>query len=217
MHPIQLVVTGIGTDVGKTVVSAILAEALKATYWKPVQAGDLHHTDSMKVDALTSSTVGVLTEKYKLNTPASPHFSAEIDSVQIDTIPLPAVINNFIVEGAGGWMVPFNSEGLLFADLVQDWKLPVVVVSRHYLGSINHTLLTLKAIQEADVSIAGIIYVGDENKATESIIQTISNVPVLARVPIADEVTTSFIKQQATRIISEGLVQKLERELQRTR
>ena len=114
-------------------------------------------------------------------------------------------------------MVPFNSEGLLFADLVQDWKLPVVVVSRHYLGSINHTLLTLKAIQEADVAIAGIIYVGDENKATETIIQTISNVPVLARVPIADEVTTSFIKQQATRIISEGLVQKLERELQRTR
>ena len=106
----QFFITGIGTNVGKTIVSAIVAESLAATYWKPIQAGDLEYSDSIKVNTLTSDQVQVLPEKFRLNTPASPHFAAEIDGVDIqksDFI-LPTVEGNLIVEGAGGLMVPIN-------------------------------------------------------------------------------------------------------------
>lgn len=141
----KYVITGIGTDVGKTVVSSILAEALKASYWKPIQAGDLDNSDSIKVNRFTDS-VRVLEEVFRLSEPMSPHAAAEIDGVEItkDDLSLPEVEGNLIVEGAGGIMVPVNSKGLTFADLIEHWNLPTIVVSRHYLGSINHTLMTVE-------------------------------------------------------------------------
>ena len=194
----RFAVTGIGTDVGKTVVSAILAESLQANYWKPVQAGDLDNSDSIKVDRYTSN-VNVLPEKFKLTEPMSPHAAARIDDVQIvkEDLNFPEVSGNLIVEGAGGLLVPFNDDGLLFADLLEYWGLPTIVVSRHYLGSINHTLLTMETLKKRGVEVAGIVFVGDENSETEQVIKSVTGVKVLGRIPIAEELNDKFIQEQA--------------------
>ena len=198
----KFIVTGIGTDIGKTVVSSILAEALKATYWKPVQAGDLDNSDSIKIKKWCSESVQVLREAFRLSQPLSPHSAAEIDNIKItaNDLGLPKVDGNFILEGAGGIMVPFNQEGLLFVDLIPIWNLPVIIVSRHYLGSINHTLLTAEILQNRGAKIEGVIFVGDENKSTESIILSKTKLKLIARIPIAEEITSEFIKEQALKI-----------------
>lgn len=199
----RFAITGIGTDVGKTVVSSIVAEALKATYWKPVQAGDLENSDSIKVSRFTSN-VKVLGEAFRLTEPMSPHAAAEIDGVEItlSDLELPRVDSNFIVEGAGGLMVPLNNEGLTFADAIVSWNLPTIIVSRHYLGSINHSLLTAEVLKARGVNIAGFIFVGDENKATESIILKHSGVKMIARIPMAQVLDKTFIASQAEKISS---------------
>lgn len=196
-----LVITGIGTDVGKTVVSAIVAQALGMDYWKPVQAGDLDNSDTMKVARLTDG-VNCLAERYRLTVPASPHQAAKHDELTIspNDFQVPSIDRPLLIEGAGGVMVPFNDQGFVFADLLQYWKFPVIVVSRHYLGSINHTLLTLEVLKSRKIDVAGIVFVGDENSATESIILMKTGVRFLARIPIADEVNQHFIKEQAQRI-----------------
>ena len=198
----KFIVTGIGTDIGKTVVSSILAEALKATYWKPVQAGDLDNSDSIKIKKWCSESVQVLPEVFRLSQPLSPHSAAEIDNIKItaNDLVLPEVDGNFILEGAGGIMVPLNQEGLLFVDLIPMWNLPVILVSRHYLGSINHTLLTAEILQNRGAKIEGVIFVGDENKSTESIILSKTKLKLIARIPIAEEITSEFIKDQAKKI-----------------
>ena len=198
----KFIVTGIGTDIGKTVVSSILAEALKATYWKPVQAGDLDNSDSLKIKKWCSESVQVLPEVFRLSQPLSPHSAAEIDNIKItaNDLVLPEVDGNFILEGAGGIMVPLNQEGLLFVDLIPMWNLPVILVSRHYLGSINHTLLTAEILQNRGAKIEGIIFVGDENKSTESIILSKTKLKLIARIPIVNEITKEFIKDQSIKI-----------------
>lgn len=194
----QFVVAGIGTGVGKTVVSGILTEALSACYWKPVQAGDLHDSDSMKVQSWLSNGT-VLPEKYMLKTPASPHYSAETDGLVLTAkdFVLPEIESNLIVEGAGGLMVPLNNEGLLYIDVFQQWNLPLILVSRHYLGSINHTLLSFEALKSRNIPVHGIIFVGEENKATEEIIQKVTGVNILARIPEVKVIDAAFIKVQA--------------------
>ncbi len=200
----RYVISGIGTEVGKTVVSAIVSEALKATYWKPVQAGELENTDSHKVQRLTSN-VRILPEAYKLKEPMSPHAAAEIDGVniQLNDFNLPQVDGNFIIEGAGGLLVPINMQGLLYADVFKNWNLPVIIVSRHYLGSINHSLLTAEVLKNRGIKIAGWIFVGDENKTSESIILKVTNLPMIARIPLVREVTKEFVSVQAAKIASQ--------------
>ena len=197
----QFVITGIGTDVGKTVVSAIVAEALHASYWKPVQAGDLDNSDSIKVQRWTEN-VHVLPEAFRLNQPMSPHAAAALEEIDIslEQLTLPELDGNLIVEGAGGVLVPVNSNGLVFADLFAHWKLPVIVVSRHYLGSINHTLLTVELLKSRGIEIEGIIFNGEENLATEDIIVSISGVKKLGRIPIAAEVNQEFVLQEAEQL-----------------
>jgi dethiobiotin synthetase len=195
----QYIISGIGTDVGKTVASAIIAQALDATYWKPVQAGDLHFSDSMKVDHWTDEKVIVLPERYRLNQPMSPHAAADIDKIFIesDDFKIPKVEGNLIIEGAGGLMVPVNSDGLLYIDLFQKWNLPVILISRHYLGSINHTLLSAEALNSRNIPVEGIVFIGEENSATESIILQVTGFKMIGRIPIAEEVNSSFVKEQA--------------------
>lgn len=202
-----LVITGIGTDVGKTVVSAIVAQALGYDYWKPVQAGDLDNSDTIKVGKLTQGIL-CLPERYRLTVPASPHHAANIDQLTIlpNDFPLPTTDRPLLIEGAGGVMVPFNNQGLVFADLLEHWKLPVIVVSRHYLGSINHTLLTLDLLKSRKINVAGIVFVGDENVATEWIVSLKSGVRFIARIPIVDEVNQQFVQEQAL-IIAPTLTQ----------
>jgi len=167
----KLFITGIGTDVGKTIASAIITEALEADYWKPIQAGDLATSDSHKIKAYLSNDKTVIHQNsYALNTPASPHLAAELDDVVIDLkkITEPVTNNHLVVEGAGGIFVPLNDSDCVIDLIKPDYK--VIVVSRHYLGSINHTLLTIEALQNRKIEIAGILFNGKENQATESII-----------------------------------------------
>ena len=179
----KLFITGIGTDVGKTIASAIVTETLEADYWKPIQAGDLDNSDSHKIKSFLSNKKTVIHPNgYALKTPASPHFAAERDGVVIDLkkIREPQTQNHLVIEGAGGVFVPLNAKDCV-VDLIQpDYK--VIVVSRHYLGSINHTLLTIEALQNRKIKIAGIIFSGDENKATEEIILSKTIVKCIGRI-----------------------------------
>ncbi len=178
----RIFVTGIGTDVGKTIASAVVVEALEADYFKPVQAGDLEYSDTDKVQELVSnSTSKFHSNSYALNTAMSPHAAAEIDKVKIDInkITLPDTDNNLVIEGAGGLLVPLNDSDTIL-DLIQpDYK--VIVVSRHYLGSINHTLMTIQILKEKGFDVS-IIFNGEEHKTTEDIIKKMTSVQVIGRI-----------------------------------
>jgi dethiobiotin synthetase len=179
----KLFITGIGTDVGKTIASSIIVEALEADYWKPIQAGDLDNSDTNKVEKYVSNTTTKFHKNaYALQTPASPHLAAEIDGITIELKKIiePTTKNHLVVEGAGGIYVPLNNSDCVI-DLIQpDYK--VIVVSRHYLGSINHTLMTIEILKSRKLNVAGIVFSGDENKATESIILEKTNVPMIGRI-----------------------------------
>lgn len=179
----KLFITGISTDVGKTIASSIIVESLQADYWKPIQAGDLDHSDTHKVKSyISNSKTQFYPNAYRLNTPASPHLSAELDGITIDLkqIKEPKTQNHLVVEGAGGIFVPLNDNDCVI-DLIQpDYK--VIVVSRHYLGSINHTLLTVEAIKNRGFEIAGIIFSGDENQSSESIILNKTGIKFIGRI-----------------------------------
>ena len=179
----KLFITGIGTDVGKTVASAIVTQALEADYWKLIQAGDLDHSDTDKVKALVSNKKSQFhPNAYALNTPASPHYAATLDGIVLDIkkIQEPTTTNHLVIEGAGGILVPLNDTDSIIDLIQKDHK--VVVVSRHYLGSINHTLLTFEALKNRNIAVAGIIFSGDENQATESIILKKTKVNCIGRI-----------------------------------
>lgn len=196
----KLFITGIGTDVGKTIASAIITEALEADYWKPIQAGDLENSDSHKVKSFLSNKKTVIhPNSYALNTPASPHYAAELDQITIDLNKIfePRTENHLVIEGAGGVFVPLNSEDCVI-DLIQpDYK--VVVVSRHYLGSINHTLMTIEALQNRKITVSGIIFSGDENKATEEIIRSKTSVKCIGRIEQEPYFDKNVIKEYSDR------------------
>ena len=178
----RIFITGISTEVGKTVTASIVVEALKADYWKPVQAGDLDFGDTERVTSLISNSKSVVHPcSYKLQTPMSPHAAAELDGIRIDLrqIKEPNTTNHLVIEGAGGLLVPLNEQDTIL-DLIQP-EYKVILVSRHYLGSINHTLLSLQALQNrgSDVSI---IFSGNKHPSTEQIIAQKTNIPILGRV-----------------------------------
>jgi dethiobiotin synthetase len=179
----KLFITGIGTDVGKTITAAIITEALETDYWKPIQAGDLTDGDTHKVQRYVSNDVTKFhSNSYALNTPASPHLAAQLDNVVIDVAAIqePETKNHLVIEGAGGLFVPLNDTATI-ADLIKpDYK--VVVVSRHYLGSINHTLLTIEALQHRGFNIAGIVFNGNEMPSSEEIILKKTGLAVLGRI-----------------------------------
>ena len=179
----KLFITGIGTDVGKTIASAIITQALEADYWKPVQAGDADNSDTHKVKHYVSNEkTQFFPNSYLLNTPASPHLAAAIDGVTIDLTDIkePETKNHLVIEGAGGLFVPLNDTDTI-ADLIQpDYK--VVVVSRHYLGSINHTLLTIEALKQRNIAIAGIVFNGDAMPSTEEILLKKTGLKMIGRI-----------------------------------
>ncbi|MEL6649712.1 MAG: dethiobiotin synthase [Bacteroidota bacterium] len=196
------VVAGIGTEIGKTVVSAILCRALKATYWKPVQAGELDWTDRMKVQHWTGlPEEHFAAEAYALTTPMSPHGAAPIDGVIIkkDKLFLPDSERPLLVELAGGIMVPLN-EHHLNIDLLKTWQLPVILVSRYYLGNINHSLLTAAVLKEAGVPVQGWILNGSTVPTTKEAILRHSQLPLLAEIPESSSVDRKFVQVQAERL-----------------
>ncbi len=181
--PKRYFITGIGTEVGKTVVSAIVTEALQADYWKPIQAGDLDNSDTHKVQKLISNKKTQFhPNAYSLNTPMSPHAAAEIDGVkiQVNDIKVPQTEGDLVVEGAGGLLVPVNDKETIIDLISKDDS--VVLVSRHYLGSINHTLLSIEALKNRGIENIGIIFSGKEHPTTESIIRKLGKVEVIGRI-----------------------------------
>lgn len=193
-------ITGIGTDVGKTIVSAIIVEALNADYWKPIQSGDLDNSDTIKIKNLISNDITKFhLEQYALNTPVSPHLAAEIDKVEIDinAFKLPETNNHLIVEGAGGLLVPI-SDNYTVIDLIKKFEIEVILVSRHYLGSINHTLLSIEALKNRNINIKGIIFNGKQNKDSEKIIHQLSKVNILGRIEEENVVNKEMIKKYAS-------------------
>lgn len=178
----KIFVTGISTGVGKTVASAIITEALQADYWKPVQSGDLDQSDSETVKNLISNgKTTILPSSYELTTAMSPHAAAEIDGVKIDRFHInePATDKNLVIEGAGGLLVPLNDEDTMFDIIMPEYK--VVVVSKHYLGSINHTLLTIGWLQNKGYEVS-VLFNGKENPQTERIILHKTGVPLIGRI-----------------------------------
>lgn len=192
-------ITGISTEVGKTVASAIVTEALEADYWKPVQAGELYNSDTHKVERFISNSKSVFHQNsYALETPMSPHAAAEIDglSINLNQIIAPKTVNHLVIEGAGGILVPLNDTNTIL-DLIQtDYK--IVVVSRHYLGSINHTLLTVNLLKEKGFDVS-IIFSGNEHPSTESIIKKMTNVPVIGRIDEEPYFDKNVIKEYANK------------------
>lgn len=192
-------VSGIGTDVGKTIVSAVLVEALSADYWKPVQAGDLQYSDTDKVRELVSNRTSVFhPNAYALKTPASPHDAAARDGVRIkkDGIKPPETNNHLIIEGAGGLMVPLNEQDMV-VDLVEACSSELILVVNNYLGSINHTLLSLDYIQRHQIPLKGIIISGEAYSAGENVILSYSGASLLGRIPWLDEINQLNISKLA--------------------
>lgn len=194
-------VSGIGTDVGKTVVSAFLCRCLDAHYWKPIQAGELDFSDSAKVQRWSRrQSEQIHPEAFRFSTPASPHYAAQKEEhgscVSQNHFQLPNTPQPLIVEGAGGLLVPIN-EGETMLDLIQALQLPVLLVARNYLGSINHSLLSIQALKYANIPLAGLIYSGANYRDNIEIIEKISGIPPLVQLPELEAVTPEAIDQLA--------------------
>lgn len=198
----RLVVTGTDTGVGKTVVAAALVGLTGARYWKPVQAGLDEETDSELVARLSGQEM--LPEAYRLTTPCSPHQAAAIDAVTIDPDRLVPPEGPLIVEGAGGVLVPLT-ETVVFADLFARWRIPVVLVARTTLGTINHSLLSLEALRRRGVPVAGIVFVGDENTESERIIGELGEVRRIGRLPWLDPLDAARLRAAAANLDLAGL------------
>ena len=199
----RIFVTGIGTEVGKTVVSSILTEALQADYWKPVQSGAAEDSDTEAVNAFVKNTKSVFhPEAYRLPLPLSPHAAAEAAGITIipEKIQLPPTKNSLIIEGAGGLFVPLN-QNFLIVDLLLSFQCEVVVVSRNYLGSINHTLLTCEALKNRNIKITGLIFNGVPNPSTENIILNYTGLPKLLSVLPEDSFTPAIIAGYAAQLL----------------
>jgi dethiobiotin synthetase len=195
-----LFITGIGTDVGKTVAAAIITKALEADYWKPIQCGNLDNSDSLKIERLTG--LKTLSEAFRLHAPMSPHAAADIEGVElsIDKINLPNSDRPIVVEGAGGVLVPINSKET-YLDLMVKLNLPIILVTRHYLGSINHTMLSCNVLKAAGLNVVALVISGTPHASTESYFATQMDVPFI-RINELEELNVNAIAVEAERLRS---------------
>lgn len=194
---IQIFVTGISTNVGKTIAAAIITEALKADYWKPVQSGDLENSDSQTVASLISNKKTVIHKSnYSLKAPLSPHAAAKLEGITIDpnTIEEPVTENHLVIEGAGGILTPLNEYDTILDLIMPNYK--VVVVSENYLGSINHSLLTIYWLQQRGYDVA-VLFNGEENSASESIILNRTGASLIGRIEKEAYFDKNVIKKYA--------------------
>ena len=195
----NLIIAGVGTEVGKTVASAVLVEALQADYWKPVQSGYPPDSDTNTVRSLVSNLRSQFhPETYRLREPLSPHAAAAAEGITIDPASLvpPVTDNSLVVELAGGLMVPLT-ETYLNIDFIAQLGWPVVLVTRNYLGSINHTLLSVEALRHRAIPILGLIINGPHVPATESVLLTYTGLPCLVRIQDEPVLTADVVQRYA--------------------
>jgi dethiobiotin synthetase len=195
-------VTGIDTDSGKTLVSALLCEALEADYWKPVQAGLPKDSDTVK-SLLSNKKTVIHPEAYLLHTPASPHAAARIDGVNItlEHFALPATDNRLVIEGAGGCLVPLNDRDFVI-DLAARFRSEIILVADLYLGSINHTLLTCEALAARKLPVKGIIFNGESNPESERIILQHSGLRCLLRIAKENRIDPTTLSKYSDQLRS---------------
>ncbi|WP_375444022.1 dethiobiotin synthase [uncultured Fibrella sp.] len=195
----HLIVAGIGTEVGKTVASAVVVEALQADYWKPIQSGYPPDSDTNTVRSLISNPRSQFhAETYLLREPLSPHAAAAAEGITIDPARLvaPQTTNSLVVELAGGLMVPIT-DTYLNIDFVAQLGWPVILVTRNYLGSINHTLLSVEALRRRNIPIQGLIINGPSVPATESVLLSYTGLPCLVRIQDEPLLTPTVVKRYA--------------------
>ncbi len=199
--PTQLFVSGIGTGIGKTISAAIITEALHADYWKPIQSGSDDVSDSETVALLVSNAeTRIYKEAYSLKHSSSPHYAAKLEGANIDIslCALPTT-RRLVVEGAGGLMVPLTEKHLQI-DLVKQLELPVLLVVKNYLGSINHTLLSLEVLRSKGIKALGLVFNGPPFNDNEEIILKFCDLPVLGRIDMAEKPDKDFVLQQAAKL-----------------
>ena len=197
----QYIIAGIGTEIGKTFIASILTESLEADYWKPIQSGALDFTDTHAVQSLISNHKTIFhPEAYRLTEPLSPHAAAAIDGVeiQLSNFELPITDNNLIVELAGGLMVPLNKDTTNL-DLIKQLNLPVILISKNYLGSINHTLLSFEVLKSSNIDIKGIIFNGESNPSSEEYILDYTQTTLIGRVNQEQNISQETVKKYAER------------------
>lgn len=208
----KIFITGIGTEIGKTVISAILTEALQADYWKPIQAGFDDGTDKQRVSGLVTNTTSRFhDELYKLKLPASPHIAAREEGVTINLEAIAAhaktlTTNTLLIEGAGGIMVPLNDNEFTL-DLIKQLNAKVILVSRNYLGSINHSLLTASLCKQHNIDVAGWVFNSQYLNYEDEIVRW-SGYPKIGSIPHTEHINTTFVQQQAT-LIQQNLMKYL--------
>jgi len=193
----RIIVTGTDTGIGKTVFAAALTRLLDGYYLKPVQAGLEGETDTAVVQRLSGlSADRMLSEAWRLNTPASPHLAAERDGVTIDptALNLPTLDRPLIVEGAGGLMVPLTRD-VLYIDVFASWRAPVVLCARTALGTLNHTLLSLEALQRRGIPTLGIALIGDAHADNELTLSEMGRVPILGTLPLLNPLTPQSLRK----------------------
>ena len=196
--PLRIVVCGTDTDVGKTVVSAWLVQGLNATYWKPVQSGLDEEGDRDRIcELLNLPPERWLREAYAFRRPVSPHWAAECDGMELDpaNLGLPPCNGPLVVETAGGLMVPLNRSWLQI-DQLQRWQLPVVLVARSGLGTLNHTLLSLEALRQRSIPVLGLILNGPPHADNPGTLEQFGGIPVLAQLPPLATLDASSLEQQ---------------------
>jgi dethiobiotin synthetase len=190
-------VTGTDTNVGKTVLSALLVAALDAVYWKPVQTGAREGTDREAVRAWSETAEDRLPlERYRFDPPVSPHLASREARMRIALeafdFPSAPADRKWIVEGAGGVMVPLNERDLM-RDLMLRIGFPIIIAARTTLGTINHTLLTLAALGEARLAICGVVLIGDENIENRRAIEHYGHVRVIGQIPMLKKINRATL------------------------
>ncbi len=194
----SVIVCGTDTDVGKTVVSALLVQGLKANYWKPIQSGLSEGSDTNHVcEILSLPKNRHLNELYRFQAPVSPHWAAEKENRSIDKerLKLPKLAEQTIIETAGGLMVPLTRD-FLQLDLMEKWQLPVVLVARSGLGTINHTLLSLEALKSRRLPIVGVVFNGPIHEDNPRTIHDFGGVPIIAELPVIPQLTAEALAEQ---------------------
>ena len=189
----KFIICGTDTDIGKTLISSFFVKGLNSFYWKPIQSGIELQTDSQTVEKLAQvSKEKIIKEAYVFTKPLSPHWASEIDQkiINFDKLRLPKVQDSLIVETAGGLMVPIT-RNFLQIDQIKQWNLPVILVCKSSLGTLNHTLLSIEALKRRDIEIFGLVVNGEKHLDNPKTLVDFSGIPLIAEFPYIPKVDSN--------------------------